>query len=63
VCVIVVCLFIVFYVSSALKILLENGVDVNIQDEFSNVYRVARQKKYDRHAGVHPLIGGSDDLI
>ena len=52
------CLFTVFRASfsSALKVLLEHGVDVNLQDEFSSVYRVARQKKYDSYAGV--LVNG-----
>ena len=43
----ILCLF-----SSALKVLLEHGADVNLQDEFSSVYRVARQKRYDSYAGV-----------
>ncbi|XP_065885497.1 mitochondrial disaggregase-like [Dysidea avara] len=36
--------------ANALKVLLEHGADVNLQDEFSSVYRVARQKRYDSYA-------------
>ena len=38
--------------SSALKFLLESGVDVNMQDDFSSVHRMARQKRYDPNAGI-----------
>ena len=38
---------------SALKLLLESGVDVNMQDDFSSVHRVARQKRYDPNAGTY----------
>ena len=55
-----VCVCLLYFVplSSALKVLLEHGVDVNLQDEFSSVYRVARQKKYDSYAGVYLLVNG-----
>ena len=34
------------------KVLLEHGADVNLQDEYSSVYRVAWRKKYDSYAGM-----------
>ena len=41
-----------YYLYSALKFLLESGVDVNMQDDFSSVHRMARQKGYDANAGI-----------
>ena len=35
-----------------MKFLLESGVDVNTQDDFSSPHRVARQKRYDPNAGT-----------
>ena len=47
------CVFLDIYHLRALKFLLESGVDVNMQDDFSSVHRMARQKRYDANAGIH----------
>ena len=44
-----------YHHSSALEFLLESGVDVNMQDDFSSVHRMARQKRYDPNTGI-PVI-------